>query len=344
MIAPLIIAVGITGVSYMLLGSTTTPVRNEGGVSFENDIPEPKVSAIADTKTKAIEATQGHDANYALNEFDFSALSRKDSVVSINSKEYSEDQAELAREKELSLRRTDSIYQLMLNDVNADNNPVPKKQEYSHNKANYIQAADELERELLGDTEPKEEKPKQEQKGNNNKSNGFNSLTFSPGGGNSSERSFNSESTSIPAVILNDVIVKNGGNVQIRVLETVKINGYSLKRNTSITGTASINGNRLLIKVPGSNVGGELVDVEFNVYDYQGVEGIYIEGMSKKEASGDIQDEAINQVGQNIPGASGGILGGVINVARNIGGRSRSEQRIAVPGGSKILLKYTGNN
>ncbi len=92
-------------------------------------------------------------------------------------------------------------------------------------------------------------------------------------------------SANIRAVIHGDadiISVVNGSNIKIRLIQDIKINGIVVPKNTLITGTCNINGDRIYIGVSTVKIGDDLFPLRVKVVDNDGVDGIYVPNLQVK--------------------------------------------------------------
>ena len=91
--------------------------------------------------------------------------------------------------------------------------------------------------------------------------------------------------------------LKEGDNVALRLLETAKVQGLRIPRQSRLIARAKIEGNRLHLLVKSIEVEGRIIAVKLSAYDTDGQEGVFIPG------SEDIN--ALKEVGANIGGSMG---------------------------------------
>lgn len=116
---------------------------------------------------------------------------------------------------------------------------------------------------------------------------------------------FHSLTSAVPAVPRNTLSVvvdrtatlKEGDNVALRLLETAKVQGLHIPRQSRLIAKAKIEGNRLHLLVKSIEVEGRIIAVKLSAYDTDGQEGVFIPG------SEDIN--ALKEVGANIGGSMG---------------------------------------
>lgn len=116
---------------------------------------------------------------------------------------------------------------------------------------------------------------------------------------------FHSLTSAVAAVFRNTLSVvvdrtatlKEGDNVVLRLLETAKVQGLRIPRQSRLIARAKIEGNRLHLLVKSIEVKGRIIAVKLSAYDTDGQEGVFIPG------SEDIN--ALKEVGANIGGSMG---------------------------------------
>ena len=90
------------------------------------------------------------------------------------------------------------------------------------------------------------------------------------------------------ACIYADQTVMDGQNVRLRLLEAMQVGNVIIPRNTLLTGTARISGERLGITVVSLEHAGTVMFVGLRVYDLDGQSGIFIPNMAELKAAKEI--------------------------------------------------------
>ena len=101
----------------------------------------------------------------------------------------------------------------------------------------------------------------------------------------------------LKVVVDRTTTLKEGDNVVLRLLETAKVQGLRIPRQSRLIAVAKIEGNRMRLLVKSIEVDGHIIAVKLSAYDTDGQEGVYIPG------SEDIN--ALKEVGANIGGSMG---------------------------------------
>lgn len=139
--------------------------------------------------------------------------------------------------------------------------------------------------------------------------------------GSSSNRSFNTSvgtksvttKNTIAAVVAGNQSVIDGESVKLRTTEPMWIGNRLIPRNTNITGSARVQGERLEIEITSIECEGSIFEVELQVYDSDGQEGINIPQS--------MESDALHEVGANM----GSTMGSSINISTNTGAQIASD-------------------
>lgn len=152
----------------------------------------------------------------------------------------------------------------------------------------------------------------------------------------SSERGFNTSvgarpsasKNTIAAVVAGDQTITNGQSVRLRIVEPMWIGNRLIPRNTTVVGAARLQGERLEVDITSVECDGSVYDVELQVYDSDGQEGINIpESM---------ESDALHEIGANM----GSTMGSSINISTNTGAQIASDVgRGLINGVSQYITK-----
>ena len=139
--------------------------------------------------------------------------------------------------------------------------------------------------------------------------------------GSSSNRGFNtsvgvkrtSTKNTISAVVANDQTIANGQPVRLRLTEPMWVGNRLVPRNTIITGESRLQGERLEIEISSVESEGSVYEVELQVFDSDGQEGINIPNS--------MESDALKEIGANM----GSTVGSSINISTNAGAQIVSD-------------------
>ena len=99
----------------------------------------------------------------------------------------------------------------------------------------------------------------------------------------------------LKVVVDRTTTLKEGDNVVLRLLESAKVQGLRIPRQSRLIAVAKIEGNRMRLLIKSIEVDGHIIAVKLSAYDMDGQEGV--------PGSEDIN--ALKEVGANIGGSMG---------------------------------------
>jgi len=136
------------------------------------------------------------------------------------------------------------------------------------------------------------------------------------------------EKNTIAACVQGDQTITDGQTVKLRLLEPMRVSGRIIPRNTTLVGTARLQGERLGINITSLEHGGSIIPVELEVYDSDGQAGVFIPGS--------MEIDAAKEIGANM----GSSLGSSINISTDAGAQLASDLgRGAIQGISQYISK-----
>jgi conjugative transposon TraM protein len=150
-----------------------------------------------------------------------------------------------------------------------------------------------------------------------------------------------SSDNSIEAVVHETKILVNGAVVKLRLLNDIYINGRLIAKDKFIYGIATLNNERLEINVNSIRDNNFLYPVKLDVYDLDGLRGIYMPGSitrnaAKQSEENIIQSMALSSLDPSI-GAQAASAG--IEAAKNLLTKKVKLVKVQVKAGYKVLLK-----
>ena len=132
----------------------------------------------------------------------------------------------------------------------------------------------------------------------------------------------------IAAVVAGNQSVVDGESVKLRTVEPMWVGNRLIPRNTTVVGSARVQGERLEIEIYSIECEGSIYDVELQVYDSDGQEGINIPQS--------MESDALHEIGANM----GSTMGSSINISTNTGAQIASDVgRGLINGVSQYLTK-----
>ncbi len=174
--------------------------------------------------------------------------------------------------------------------------------------------------------------------GNNGKNASENKSSFY---GEAFNESFSAASNTIEAVIHQTQTITTGSTVKLRLLADIEINGRVVTKGSFIYGIASVDKERLLIHVPGIRQASDIVPVSLEVYDMDGLAGIYIPGSMSRDVMKSSAEQSIQSIDlMNFdPSLKAQAAAAGIQTAKSLLSRKAKLVKVTLKAGYKILLK-----
>lgn len=145
----------------------------------------------------------------------------------------------------------------------------------------------------------------------------------------------------IEAVVHERQTLVNGAVIKIRLLTGVYINGQLIPKDNFVFGTASLNNERLEVNINSVRYQHSLYPVKLEVYDIDGLPGIYIPGAINRDVAKQSTDNALQSVALNSldPSIGAQAASAGIEAAKTLLSKKVKMIKVEVKAGYKILLK-----
>jgi conjugative transposon TraM protein len=155
------------------------------------------------------------------------------------------------------------------------------------------------------------------------------------------DKSLPQENNAVEAVIHQDQTIVSGAIIRIRLLNDIYIHDVLIGKGSFIYGKSSINGERLLIEIKSIKSGSSIYPVNLEVYDMDGLAGIYIPGAITRDAAKRSYGNSVQSVdiGSYDPSVKGKITSAGIDAAKTILSRKARQVKVFVKAGYRILLR-----
>lgn len=149
------------------------------------------------------------------------------------------------------------------------------------------------------------------------------------------------ENNSIEAVVHEGQTLVNGAVVKLRLLNDVYINGSLVAKGTFAFGMASLNGERLEIEISSVRYNQSLFPVKLEVYDIDGLPGIYIPGAITRDVAKQSADNSLQLMELTTldPTLKAQATAAGISAAKSLLSRKVKQVKVLVKAGYKVLLK-----
>jgi conjugative transposon TraM protein len=149
------------------------------------------------------------------------------------------------------------------------------------------------------------------------------------------------QANAIEACIQETQTLVSGAVVKLRLLQTVYIHGIPVFRDQLIYGISTLSNERLKIAISTIRSNDNILPVALEVYDMDGLQGIYIPGSINRDVSKESADEAIGSVGlSNLdPSLGAQAANAGIQAAKTLLSKKIKLIRVNVKAGYKVLLR-----
>jgi conjugative transposon TraM protein len=145
----------------------------------------------------------------------------------------------------------------------------------------------------------------------------------------------------IEAVIHETQTLVDGSIVKIRVLEDATVNQETVPKGSFIYGKASLQGERLIVKINSIRNESSIFPVKLAVYDLDGIEGIHIPGAITRDALSQSADKSISAIEMTSidPSLKAQAATAGVNAAKSLLAKKAKLVRVTVKAGYSVLLK-----
>lgn len=153
-------------------------------------------------------------------------------------------------------------------------------------------------------------------------------------------------SNTLSAAIHQDQTVVNGSTVKLRLLNDISINGVVVPKNTFVYGSASLSAERLNIEITSIRYKNDILPVNLNVYDVDGIEGVSIPGSQVRTAGKEAMADGAQSIGNGTivaPTAGGQIAveaaNAGIGAVKSLAGKKAKQVKVFVKANYRVFLK-----
>ncbi|MBN8686130.1 MAG: conjugative transposon protein TraM [Chitinophagales bacterium] len=152
-------------------------------------------------------------------------------------------------------------------------------------------------------------------------------------------------SNTIEARVYGDQVLVNGSVIKFRLTAPVYINGISIPVGTYINGIATLNNERLEIVISTVRSGKSVYAVQLEVYDMDGLPGIYIPGAITRDAARQSAEQSIQllELRSLDPGIKTQAAATGAGALKNLLTRKVKLQKVLVKSGYQVLFKNKSN-
>lgn len=153
------------------------------------------------------------------------------------------------------------------------------------------------------------------------------------------------DKNSIRAAVYQTVTISNGKEIQLRLLEPMRAGHILIPANSILTGSAKIGGERLHITITSIQYADNVIPVEMEVYDMDGMQGIFVPNSDEVTAMKEIAANMGTSMGSSITitDDAGSQLAAdlgrsLIQGASQFFSKKMREVKVTLKAGYKVLL------
>lgn len=149
------------------------------------------------------------------------------------------------------------------------------------------------------------------------------------------------DNNAIEAVVHENQTLVNGAVIKFRLLSDVFINGSLIPKGNFVFGTAALHDERLEVEINSVRYNQSLFPVKLEVYDMDGMPGIYIPGTISRDVAKQSGDNSLQlmELGSMDPSLKAQAASAGIGAAKNLLSKKVKLIKVMVKAGYKVLLK-----
>lgn len=149
------------------------------------------------------------------------------------------------------------------------------------------------------------------------------------------------DQNAIEAVVHENQILVNGAVVKLRLVNDAYINGTLIPKGSFVFGAASLNAERLEIEINSIRHNQSLYPVKLEVYDIDGLPGIYIPGAITRDVAKQSADNSLQmmELATMDPSLKAQAAAAGISAAKSLLSRKVKQVKVMVKAGYKVLLR-----
>jgi len=154
------------------------------------------------------------------------------------------------------------------------------------------------------------------------------------------------EDNAINAVVHNNQTMINGAVIKLRLNTNIYVSGALIPKGSFIYGLASLNNERLEIEISTIRNSNSIYPVKLEVYDLDGLSGIYIPGAISRDVAKQSADNGLQlmELTTMDPTLKSQLAATGINSVKSLVSKKVKQIKVLVKDGYKVLLKDKNRN
>ncbi|MDE3181927.1 MAG: conjugative transposon protein TraM [Bacteroidota bacterium] len=149
------------------------------------------------------------------------------------------------------------------------------------------------------------------------------------------------KSNAIEAVVNENQVLMNGAVIRLRLTGNAFIKNIKIPAGNFVYGVISLEGERMKVAIHSIRCGNSIYPVKMQVYDMDGLEGIYVPGALTRDVAQQSADNSLQtmQLGSLDPSLAGQATAAGISAAKHLFSKGMKAVKVMVKAGYKVLLK-----
>jgi len=149
----------------------------------------------------------------------------------------------------------------------------------------------------------------------------------------------------VKAVVHKGGTVTSGSKVKLRLLSDIVVSGREVRSNSYIYGVCEINGSRVDIEIASIQVSNAVIPVNMMVYDHDGMEGIYVNGLAEGQDARQAATNAGTQLNLQMadPSIRGRLIDNSVREVRQLLQRKAQAPKAFLKSGHQLFLLNAKN-
>lgn len=149
------------------------------------------------------------------------------------------------------------------------------------------------------------------------------------------------EQNAVEAIIAANQTIVNGAVVKFRTVNDIYVNGRLVPKDNIISGIATLEGERLIVEIKSIRSGKNLFGVKLEVYDMDGLPGIYIPGTINRDVAKESLNNSLSLADMTSldPSLKAQATATGVGALKSLISKKSKLVRVQVKAGYKVLLK-----
>jgi conjugative transposon TraM protein len=154
------------------------------------------------------------------------------------------------------------------------------------------------------------------------------------------------QNTSAEATVYGNQTLQNGAVLQLRLATDIFVNGLLIPKGNPVNGIANLNNERLEIEINTIRYGNTLLPVKLEVYDMDGLLGIYIPSSISRDVTKQSADNTLQlmELSSVDPSMKAQLAAAGVNTVKSLLSKKVKQIKVMVKTGYRVLLRDKNSN